>query len=463
MEVESQSTPDSAKSVNNIKIPPEDFPDTTDADSETTDSALYSNNEEGKANRKRLLKNTIFLYVLVFSGYFFSFITVPYQTRILGAELYGKIGWAMAVMAYFSVFIEFGFLLSATASIAGNRENKTYIEKVVGAVTLNKLFLTALSFAVLAPMAFFWSKMSSDPWFYLLCFLSVSSASFMLDFFYRGIEEMQTITITSVSLRALFTVGIFIFMHKPEDYWMVPALNLGGNLLAVMYVYGHMIFSLGYKVRWPGLSFAWQILKESLWFFLSRIASTLYTATNTFLLGFIYPVASAPIGMYTGADKLLGVMKQTMGPISDSLYPYMVRNKDFKLLKKTLLTLMPIVGLGCIVVAIIAEPLCAWFFGAEFNDAGKILRLMMLILFITLPVYLLGFPTLSPLGGSKAVNQSVIVASIFHIIALFSAFMLGVLNIYSVVLLTFCTEMIILIYRALAVRTYWKRYKSSQS
>lgn len=422
-----------------------------------------TNSASAQKNKKRLLKNTIMLYVLVFSGYFFSLITVPYQTRILGAELYGKIGWAMAVMAYFSVFIEFGFLLSATASIAGNRDNKIYVEKVVGAVTIDKLLLSGLGLAVLAPMAFFWEKMNSDPWFYILCFLSVCSASFMLDFFYRGIEEMQTITIASVALRALFTIGIFVFMHSPSDYWMVPALNLGGNLLAVLYVYGHMRFKLGYKMRWPGIAFSWKILKESIWFFLSRVASTIYTATNIFLLGFVYPVASVPIGVYTAADKLLSVMKQTMGPISDSLYPYMVRNKDFKLLKKILICLMPIITLGCIVVAFIAEPLCSWFFGAEFADAGKVLRLMMLILFITLPVYLLGFPTLSPLGGAKAVNQSVIVASIFHVAALSITFAFGLLDIYSVVLLTFCTEMIILIYRSVAVVKYWKKYKAENS
>ena len=460
MAIENKGTPDSAEPVSSGNTVPSDVPATSNSDAKTTDSDATTIKETGKTKKKRLLKNTIFLYVLVFSGYFFSFITVPYQTRVLGAELYGKIGWAMAVMAYFSVFIEFGFLLSATASIAGNRDDKTYVEKVVGAVTLDKLLLTLLSLAVLAPMAFFWQKMSSDPWFYLLCFLSVSSASFMLDFFYRGIEEMQTITIASVFLRALFTIGIFVFMHKPQDYWMVPALNLGGNLLAAGYVYGHMIFKLGYKIRWPGLGFAWQILKESTWFFLSRVASTIYTATNIFLLGFVYPVASIPIGVYTAADKLLGVMKQTMGPISDSLYPYMVRNRDFKLLKKILLSLMPVVALGCIVVAIIAEPMCSWFFGTQFRDAGKVLRLMMLILFITLPVYLLGFPTLTPLGGAKAVNQSVIVASIFHVFALCVTFVLGYLNIYSVVLLTFCTEMIILIYRVVAVSKYWKKSKA---
>lgn len=422
-----------------------------------------TNSASAQKNKKRLLKNTIMLYILVFSGYFFSLITAPYQTRVLGAELYAKIGWAMAVMAYFSVFIEFGFLLSATASITRNCDNKTYVEKIVGAVTLDKLLLSGLGLAVLLPMAFFWEKMNDDPWFYILCFLSVCSASFMLDFFYRGIEEMQTITITSVALRAFFTIGIFVFMHSPSDYWMVPALNLGGNLLAVLYVYGHMIFKLGYKMRWPGIAFSWKILKESLWFFFSRVASTIYTATNIFLLGFVYPVASVPIGVYTAADKLLSVMKQTMGPISDSLYPYMVRNKDFKLLKKILICLMPIITVGCILIAFIAEPLCSWFFGAKFTDAGKVLRLMMLILFITLPVYLLGFPTLSPLGGAKAVNQSVIVASIFHVAALSTAFAFGFLDIYSVVLLTFCTEIIILLYRSVAVVKYWKKYKAENS
>ena len=68
-----------------------------------------------KTNKKVLLKNTVMLYILQFSAYFFSFITTPYQTRIMGPEIYGKIGYATAMMVYFQLFLDFGFILSSTA------------------------------------------------------------------------------------------------------------------------------------------------------------------------------------------------------------------------------------------------------------------------------------------------------------------------------------------------------------
>ena len=45
-----------------------------------------------------LLKNTIMLYIMQFSTYFLSFIVVPYETRVLGATVYGKVGVATAII-----------------------------------------------------------------------------------------------------------------------------------------------------------------------------------------------------------------------------------------------------------------------------------------------------------------------------------------------------------------------------
>ena len=57
-------------------------------------------NLRAKMNGKRgvLLKNTMMLYILQFSTYFFGFIVVPYETRVLGPVLYGMVGAAMAAM-----------------------------------------------------------------------------------------------------------------------------------------------------------------------------------------------------------------------------------------------------------------------------------------------------------------------------------------------------------------------------
>ena len=79
-------------------------------------------------------------------------------------------------------------------------------------------------------------------------------------------------------------------------------------------------------------------------------------------LGFLYPTGSI-VGYFTSANKLIGTARSAFSPIADSLYPYMIKNKDYKLIKKILTMTMPIIIVGCIGVGIFAEPICVLLFG----------------------------------------------------------------------------------------------------
>ena len=89
------------------------------------------------------------LYILQFSTYFLSLVTVPYQTRVLGPVVYGYVGVALAVMAYFQLFMDFGFLLSATEDISKNRDDKDYVNRKLTSITILKLVLAAVSMAIM--------------------------------------------------------------------------------------------------------------------------------------------------------------------------------------------------------------------------------------------------------------------------------------------------------------------------
>ena len=106
--------------------------------------------ELNKPNKiKTLLSNTALLYLLTFSTYLMSFIVVPYETRVLGPEMYGLLGVSAAIMVYFQLTIDFGFLLSATEEVSRNRDDKGILSSIFTSITVNKLFLTAGSALVL--------------------------------------------------------------------------------------------------------------------------------------------------------------------------------------------------------------------------------------------------------------------------------------------------------------------------
>lgn len=399
--------------------------------------------------RKSLLKNTFMLYILTFSSYFLSFIVVPYQTRVLGPDRYGLVGVAAALMVYFQLIIDFGFLLSATEEVSYNRHDKSILSNIFSTVTICKLILSGLSSIILFFICNFVTQWKENTVFFFMYFLSVMINSLIPDYLYRGIERMGVITMRTVFIKSLFTVLVFVFIKTPEDYMLVPVFQIIGNTAALLGVYMHLFKKIGIRFSLINLSNVIERFKKSSVFFLSRIATTIYTVSNTIILDIISN--GGVTAYYTSADKLISTAKSGLSPISDSLYPYMVKNKDFKIVKKILFLLEPIIFLVCLILFIWAEPICIWFFGDEFVNTASALRALLPIIVITLPNYIFGFPVLGAMGLSKHANYSVVIGSIIHVVNLVILYLSGNMNIITLGVTTSATELIVLVYRYVMV------------
>lgn len=411
-----------------------------------------------KENTKRLFSNTIFLYMLTFSSQFFNFLTVPYLTRILSPTIYGKIGIALAYMAYIQIILDFGFILSATQKVVENRENNKILSKILSAVTGVKLFLSLIIIIIFSSYVLLNNKMKDDILFYLLYMFSTIINALMPDFFYRGMEKMKIITIRTVIIKALATLGTFLFVKEAIDYWLIPFFMLLGNIIAVFIMYYDIKKVYYVTFRYVEIAFVKKLLKDTTLFFISRIASTTYQIINTIILNIIYG-SSSMIGYYTSADKIISLGKTVSGPIADSLYPYMIKQKNFSLIKKLLLLFMPIIIIVIGIIYWFADYICIWIFGIEYIETGKILKCLLPILIVILPTYILCFPVMVPMGLSKWANISNLVGMCSQILGLFFLIFNNKLNIYTLCILSSVTEIIVFIFR-LTVVYFYKYFRS---
>lgn len=402
------------------------------------------------SKKKALLKNTIMLYILTFSTYIIGFILLPYETRVLQPDKFGLLGLATAVMTYFQLIIDFGFMLSATEDVASCKDDKHAISVVFTAVTIDKICLVALSTILLLFLCFIIKQWRENTAFFFLMYISTALNSFIPDYLYRGIECMESITIRTVLIKIFFAVLVLVFVKRPQDYMLIPVLNIIGNSIALIGVYVHLKYSLGIKFVFVKKSVCIEKIKESSAFFMSRIATTIYTAMNTLVLNFA--LGNAVTAFYTSADKLVSTAKSGMSPISDSMYPYMIKNKDFKLVKKVLMFFEPIIIVGCIVLFICAKSLCVFIFGTEYLDSAYALRALLPGVMFTLPNYILGFPVLGALGISKYANYSVVFGSIVHIFVIVFLTIVNDLNMVTLGLASSLTEGVILGFRIIVIR-----------
>ncbi len=398
------------------------------------------------SKRGVLLKNTVMLYILQFSGTLLSLAVIPYETRILGPTVYGSLGVATAVMVYFQLFIDFGFMLSATEEVSRRRDDKAALCEILGGVTVCKLFLSVIAAALLLILCRLIPTWRDKQTLFVLFFISTALTSLMPDYLYRGLERMTAITVRTVSVRVFFTAAIFVFLKKPEDILIVPILNIIGNAVALAAAFGHLKQSFGITPMRCTAGGVLSLMRRASTFFYSRIATTAYTAFNTVLID-ILSAGGAATGLYTSADKLITAGKNALSPVSDSLYPYMVKNRDYKLVRKVMLIVMPVIILGCTAAFIWAEPLCILLFGADFAGAGRILRAMLPVGIVILPSYICGFPMLSAMGLTKHANYSVIFGTVCHIAVLLLLFVSGNMSTVALGCAVSLTETLILAYR----------------
>ena len=411
-----------------------------------------------KKQRRAVASNSVYLFILTFSNYFLYLLTIPYQTRTLGPEIFGLVGFAMAAVAYFKIAVDFGFMISATEKIALHRDNQSKISKILSDVLQAKLWLTALSTVIMMLLFTFVPVFRDNFILFTLFFIGAVAKSFQPDFVYRGIEKMRTIAVRTVIIQGSFLALMFVLVKSPEDVLWIPALDAIGSVAALLFTAKHLK-SMGLTISKSSAKDTLLALKEGLWFFYSRIATNIYTATNIFVIGLVYGSSSKILGIYTSADILATAGKHAVTPVIDSLYPYMVRRKDFRLMKRILLIGSIVMAAGCTFVAVFANDISAIIFGQEYYDAGKYLRILTVVVFLSFPSMLLGFPALSPLGLAKHANISNIIAALSQIVQIIILFATDNLSVINICIITCITEVIALSYRAYTVFRYLNKQK----
>ena len=421
---------------------------------------MLNNNSDNKDSNHKLIYNTIMLYLLTGSNYFFGLITMPYLSRVLGPEFYGHVGFGSAFESIVQLVLDFGFIISGTMAIAKIQDDLVEVKRVCSAVTYAKLFLVIPTIVVVLVLCNTVSRFQQEPALFIFYALYAVCVTLTPDFLYRGLEDMKTITFRSVLIKIFFVICIYIFIREPEQYYLVPLfyfLGAFGGLIAVLwhqYYVKHIWF-----VRVP-VSDIFREFKSSAMFFLSRVAGQMLASFNTLLLGFIYPTGPT-IGYYTSANNIINAGRNAITPVTGSVFPHMVKTKNFNLLFKVLLFGEIIICLCCLPVGVFAPQICEILFGKGYAPTGDILRILLPILPFSLATYLIGWSALGALGLEKYTNYSVYVGASFQAAFLGVLFLFGNLNVLTIAAVTTFDEAIILTLRAIAFAIGLKKYNNN--
>ena len=390
-----------------------------------------------KCLKSNVLHNTVMLYIMNIAKLIFPLLTLPYLTRILSVESYAVVTYVKSVMTYVQLIIDFGFILSATKDIVNAGDNKHEIGEITGNVILGKAMLSVGAFIILIIMTISIDILKQNVLYTFLSFIYVALSIFLVDFLFRGLEKMHIITMRYLITRCITTSLTFICIHSDTDLLMVPVLEIIGNLVAVIWV-GLEIKKLGIKVGIQSLQTSLKMLKDSFTYFVSNMASTAFGALNTLLVGIF--LSSQDVAFWGLAMQLVNAVQALYTPVTNGVYPQMIREKSLKIIKNILIIYVPLIIIGCIIVFFGSDVIITMIGGTKYVEVSTLFRWFIPLLFISFFAMLFGWPVLGAIGKTKETTATTLITAIVQIIGLGFLALINGFSLINLAILRAATE-----------------------
>lgn len=325
-------------------------------------------------------RNILSLYGIQAASYIVPLLTYPYIGRVLGVALFGRITWAQAFITYFLVVTEYGFNLTVTREVSLHRDDMDKVCRIYTSAMATRALLMTLSFGVMMCAVAAIPKLRSDWPLYFISFLTVVGSALFPQWLFQGLEKMEYISIREVGARVIGLMTLFFLVRTRADYLWAAGIMSGSTAVAGL-------IGLLYVRKLTGVRFtrtSWAEIRQTLadgWhIFVSTGAITLYTRSNTFILGLI--ASEAEVGAYTAAARIVEPFKSLVVPLSTAIFPHISRVAAGSreagvafIQRNTLRLAVPfvLISLGLLVGSAIGIPL---FYGKGYGDSIRLMQIM---------------------------------------------------------------------------------------
>lgn len=315
----------------------------------------------------KVLENYSFMTILNVLSALISLVIYPYVIRVTGKEAFGVYPYALAIILYFQILIDFGFDSPSAKAIVEHRDDAEAKSRILSEVFSAKLMLFAASCALLGGLLFVLPDMRENKLIFLLAFAQTFTTVLYPVWYFQGMKNMRVVTYINLALRLLSIPLIFLFVRDASDLWLYVLIVSGsmvlGGLVAFLYIFIHDKLTIRLL---PPAQFV-SLFRDGTPFFITNLAGQLKEGLMTIAVRYFFGYAD--VTLFDIAKKIVAIPRMFTQSINGALFPEVMQHPSEQRVKK-ILRYERLIGLGATLgVIALSYPTILWLFGKDVIDS----------------------------------------------------------------------------------------------
>ena len=364
-------------------------------------------------------RNFVYSTILTCSGYVFSFITYPYVSRVLGVENIGICNFVTSIVQYFLLFSTMGIASVGTREIAKCNGDNERLSQCFSSLFWINMIATAIVAVVYVICIFYIPKLYPYRKLLYIGLLQIVMTPFLVEWFFKGIENFKYITLRSLAVKIVYVVSVFLFVQGPGDY------DLYFFLSCAMMV-ANAVFNWWYKRKFVTLKFRniefRPYLKGFFVLGIYMLLTSMYTTFNTAYLGIVG--GNIEVGYYSTAMKLQSIILAIYTAFTGVMIPRMSaligqgnKSEVSRLIYKSFDFLF-VFSIPLVMYTMIFAPqIIRILSGSGYENAVTPMRIVMPLIFIIGIEQILVLQILMPFKEDKAILVNSIIGALIGVIS----------------------------------------------
>lgn len=401
---------------------------------------------------KRLVGNTVMLYLMTIAKIVIPLISLPYLTRVLSVDCYGSVSFVKSLVAYLQILIDFGFLLSATKEIIRSNQINGNADEAISNAFYAQTMLAFLAQIIMVICAFTFPILKGLELFAILSAVAAGLSILWFEYIFKAYEKMGKIAIRVIVVKSVALVLTLLFVKSDKDIILMPIFDIIASLIATIFVFIELK-KLNVKVRlnFKNIKGALKSLGNSFVYFISNFATTAFGALNTLLIGAF--LLKSDVAFWSLAMQLVTAIQSFYSPIINSVHPVMLKEKNLNYIHKILMIYMPIILIGCAIIIFAGDWIVSFAFTDKYLTSAALLKYMIPVLIFSFPGMLYGWPTLDAIDKTKQTTFTTILSAIVQVVGLCFLALIGQFNLIGLAIarnvseITLCASRMIVCYK----------------